>query len=158
VGAEDRATEVNAQLAGRHLWSLRRAWAGAKLCRSRLSAADDAAPVIVDAGGIQVKDLRGQAGHDVDYYAWEAVRIVKIAEKAVAAGLRGRAEVESALAAVRAGAPLLEDFRNQVTHVEDNRGADDIAYLGQAIRLFPGGRVEYVVDPRYTTMNSSGVS
>jgi hypothetical protein len=46
-------------------------------------------------------------------------------------------------------APLLEEFRNQVTHVEDNRGADDIVYFGDAVRLLPSGRVEYVVDPRY---------
>jgi len=60
---------VNAELAGRHLWNLRRAWAGANLCRARLAAAEDAAPVI-DLGSIQMKDLRGQLGHDVDYYAW----------------------------------------------------------------------------------------
>jgi hypothetical protein len=63
--------------------------------------------------------------------------------------LRGAAEVDRAREALRAEAPLLESFRDQVTHVEDNRGADDITYFTDAVRLLPGGRVEYVVDPRY---------
>ena len=66
--------------------------------------------------------LRGRAGHDVDYYAWEVVRILKIADKVVRAGLRGRTDVERAQGALREEAPLLESFRNQVTHVEDIAG------------------------------------
>lgn len=130
-------------LAGRHLWNLRRAWSGANLCRDRLAEINDSAPVI--AG---VKDLRGLPNHDVDYYAWECVRLVKIAEKVVASGLRGRDEVRQALEALRAEAPKLESFRNEVTHVEDNRGADNVLYFGVAVRLLPAG-VEYAVDPRY---------
>ena len=139
---------MNVELAGHHLWNLRRAWAGANLCRSRLVEADAAAPIL-DLGSIQVTDLRGHAGHDVDYYAWEVVRILKIADKIVRAGLRGRTDVERAQEALREEAPLLEAFRNQVTHVEDNRGADDIIYFGDAVRLLAGGRVQYVVDPRH---------
>lgn len=70
---------MNVQLAGHHLWNLRRAWAGANLCRSRLAEAEAAAPIL-DLGTIQVRDLRGHAGHDVDYYAWEVVRILKIVD------------------------------------------------------------------------------
>lgn len=139
---------MNVQLAGHHLWNLRRAWAGANLCRSRLAEAEAAAPIL-DLGSIQVTDLRGHAGHDVDYYAWEVVRILKIADTIVRAGLRGRTDVERAQEALREEAPLLEAFRNQVTHVEDNRGADDIVYFGDAVRLLAGGRVQYVVDPRH---------
>lgn len=67
---------VNVELAGHHLWNLRRAWAGANLCRDRLAQAVNSAPVI-DVGAFQIRDLRGQAGHDVEYYAWESVRILK---------------------------------------------------------------------------------
>jgi len=70
--------------------------------------------------------------------------------------LRGHAEIERARDALRAEAPLLETFRDQVTHVEDNRGADDITYFGDAVRLLPGGRVEYVVDPRYSQHDRLG--
>lgn len=139
---------MNAEVATQLLWNLRRAWAGANLCRDSLGAAADAAPVI-DLGSIQIKDLRGHASHDVDYYAWESVRILKIADKVIRAGLRNSANVERARDALRAEAPLLETFRNEVTHVEDNRGADNITYFGEAVRLLPGGSVEYVVDPRY---------
>ena len=139
---------MDIQLAGHHLWNIRRAWAGANLCRDRLMTAENEAPVI-KAGDIQIKDLRGHHGHDVDYYAWESVRILKIADKVVRAGLRGHRDVDQAREDLRAEAPLLEKFRNEVTHVEDNRGADDIAYFADAVRLLPGGRVEYVVDPRY---------
>jgi hypothetical protein len=139
---------MDAQLAGIHLWNLRRAWAGANLCRDRLQAAHDAAPTI-DLGETQVKDLRGNAAHDVDYYAWEGVRIMKISEKVTSAGLRGGPEVDHARAELEAEAPRLRRFRDSVTHVEDNRDADDVVYFGEAVRLHPGGRVEYVFDPRY---------
>lgn len=147
---------MNPQLAGHRLWSLRRAWAGANLCRARLAAAADAAPVLTYVGGFAVRDLRGHAGHDVDYYSWECVRVIKIADKTIKAGLKGRVEVENALALLREGAPLLEEFRHSVTHPEDNRGADDIMYFGEAVRLHPGGQVEYVVDPRYETHEALG--
>lgn len=139
---------MNVELAGHHLWNIRRAWKGANLCRDRLIACEKAAPVI-EVGEHQIRDLRGHAGHDVDYYAWESVRILKIANKVVGAGLRGASEVDRAREALRNEAPLLESFRDQVTHVEDNRGADDITYFADAVRLLPGGRVEYVVEPRY---------
>ena len=139
---------MNVQLAGHHLWNLRRAWAGANLCRSRLAEAEAAAPIL-DLGSIQVTDLRGHAGHDFDYYAGKVVRILNIADRILRAGLRGRTDVERAQEALREEAPLLEAFRNQVTHVEDNRGADDIVYFGDAVRLLAGGRVQYVVDPRH---------
>ena len=135
---------MNVTLAGHHLWNLRRAWAGANLCRDRLAEIEDRAPLV---GGI-AKDLRGLPNHDVDYYAWECVRLIKIAEKVVASGLRGSDVVDEALEALRAEAPKLESFRNEVTHVEDNRGADNVMYFGEAVRFLPGG-VEYAVDPRY---------
>ncbi len=142
---------VNSQLAAHHLRSLRRAWAGANLCRERLDAAADGAPVLTHASGVAVRDMRSQAGHDVDYYAWECVRIIKLAETAIKAGLRGGADVNEALTELRVQAPLLKDFRDSITHPESNRGADDIVYFGEAVRLPPGGHVEYVVDPRHET-------
>lgn len=72
----------------------------------------------------------------------------QIVDKVIKARLRGHGDVARARDDLRAEAPLLEEFRNQVTHVEDNRGADDVVYFGDAVRLLPGGRVEYVVDPR----------
>lgn len=140
---------MNPELAVRHLRNLRRAWSGATLCRQRLAEADESAPVIPLGYGFEIKDDRGHKAHDVDYYAWEAVRIMNIARKTVGAGLAGKDAVEQALAELRAEAPYLETFRHQVTHVEDNRGADDVVYFGQAVRLKPGGDVEYLVDPRY---------
>ena len=136
---------MNKTLASTHLRNLRRAWDGANLCRTRLQEAEDNAPILA---GI-IKDMRGHAGHDVDYYAWECVRIMKIAEKVIKAGLRGHAAVQSACDDIDAEAPALKDFRDSVTHVEDNRHADDVSYSGAAVRWLPGGRVEYLVDPRY---------
>lgn len=134
------------ELAGRLMFLLDRAWDGAELCRRRLEQAGSDAPRIG-----QVVDLRGYAGHDVDYYAWEAVRIVNIAEKALAAGLRGRDEVRASLEAITSEAPYLEAFRNAVTHPEDNRGADEVVYFTNAVRLRQGGGVEYLVDPHDRT-------
>ena len=122
---------MNATLAGTLIWSLDRAWRGANLCRDRLA--------------------QDNTSHDVDYYAWEAVRIMKIAGKVVSSGLRGSPAIVDALAALDMEAPGLKAFRDAVTHVEDNRGADDIVYFAQAVRLRPNGGVEYVVDSRYRT-------
>jgi hypothetical protein len=68
---------MNVELAGHHLWNIRRAWEGANLCRDRLITREKAAPVI-EVGELQIRDLRGHAGHDVDYYAWESVRVLKM--------------------------------------------------------------------------------
>jgi hypothetical protein len=105
---------------------------------------------------LRIRDLRGHHGHDVDYYAWESVRILKIADKVVRAGLRGHGDVERAREDLRAEAPLLEKFRDEVTHVEDNRGADNITTTSLAVRLSPGERVKYVVDPRNSQHDSLG--
>lgn len=82
--------------------------------------------------------------HDVSYYAWEAVKIVNIARK-----VRGDRRVQAALDAIEERAPRLSDFRNAITHPEDNRTADDILFGAAAVRLQAGLRPEYVVDPRF---------
>lgn len=140
---------MNPRLADTHLWHLVRAWHGACLCRARLLSRDEPSQRVESGDGRAVADFIGYRGHDVDYYAWEAVRIIKIAEKVVAAGLRGKVDVERALADLRRDAPRLEEFRNAVTHVEENRGADGITYFSDAVELKPNGQVEYVLDPRY---------
>lgn len=123
-----------------------RAWDGACLCRRRvLKDPTESAPNDADLAPRQYID---SVGHDIDYYAWEAVRIIKIADKAASAGLGTRSGLEAAITNLRSAAPHLQDFRDAVTHIEDNRSADDAVYALSAIRLLPG-RVEYLVDPRY---------
>lgn len=141
---------VTPELAGRLLFGLHRAWQGAELCRHRLEDSHRSAPFVAD-DSVPIKDFRGYGGHEVDYYAWEAERIIRIALKAVKAGLHGRAEVEEALDELVREAPLLREFRDAITHPEDNRTADDIVYFTDAVRLRPGGGVEYVLDPRWRT-------
>jgi hypothetical protein len=74
---------MNRELAGHHLRNVRRAWAGANLCRGRLNAAHREAPTL---GDTEVKVLQGQPTHDVDYYAWESVRILNIANRSLRQG------------------------------------------------------------------------
>ena len=54
------------------------------------------------------------------------------------------------------GTPLALLCTPMVTHVADNRGADDVIYFGEAVRLRPGGGVEYLVDPRYEHHDALG--
>jgi len=136
---------VNPTLARIHLRNLERAWDGAEVCRRRRAEVVAAAPVI-SVGVYNLIDLRGDQAHDIDYYAWEASRIIKIAGKVIAAGLRGKEDVVDALQRLRESAPQLEAFRNAVTHVEDNRTADDV---GGGVRIRLDGGVEYLVDPRH---------
>lgn len=82
--------------------------------------------------------------HDVSYYAWEAVKIMNIARK-----VRGDHRVQAALDAINESAPGLSDFRDAITHPEDNRTADNVLFAAAAVRLQPGLQPEYVVDPRY---------
>lgn len=142
-------------LAGHLISHVRRAWAGAELCRARTNDRVEAAPRVGVLDGIELADLRGQPSHDIDYYAWEAVRIVNIAEKVLSAGL-GRTTVAAALTRLNEEAPLLEGFRHAVTHPEDNRSADDVMYAGAAVRLRPGGRADLVLDPRFQTHDLLG--
>lgn len=136
------------ELAGHRLWQLRRARRGAALSRRRLLEALDAAPVITQSAMGPVKDLTGTKAwtveHDLSYYAWEAVKILNIARK-----VRGDHRVQAALDIVAEGSPELENLRNAVTHPEDNRTADDVLFAGAAVRMRPGTRPEYLVDPRH---------
>lgn len=134
--------------ARRHYSNLHRAVDGSELCRQRL--ADDTAASVRDiGGGIKIHDLVGYAAHDIDYYAWEATRIVNTGRQAIKDGIPNADRVQAALDRLEAVAPGLRKFRNAVTHPEDNKGADDITYFGTAVRLLPNGRVEYVIDPRH---------
>ena len=136
------------ELAGQRLWQLRRARRGAALSRRRLLDTLDAAPIITQSALGPVRDQTWPNAwtveHDVSYYAWEAVKILNIARK-----VRGDHRVQAALDAVEESAPALRDFRDAMTHPEDNRTADDILFAAAAMRMQPGLRPEYVVDPRY---------
>jgi hypothetical protein len=140
---------VNAsELAGHRLWQLRRARRGAALSRRRLLDALDAAPIVTESAMGPVRDQTWLHAwtieHDVSYYAWEAVKIVNIARK-----VRGDHRVQAALDAIEESAPGLSDFRDAITHPEDNRTADDVLFAAAAMRLQPGLQPEYIVDPRY---------
>lgn len=135
------------ELAGHRLWQLRRARRGAALSRRRVLDALEAAPVITQSLLGPVRDLTGTNAwtleHDLSYYAGEVVKILSLAGK-----VRGDHRVQAALDVVEEQAPELKAFRNAVTHPEDNRTADDVLFVGAAMRLRPGMQAEYVIDPR----------
>jgi hypothetical protein len=160
-GDEVEVVVVNRELAGHLLWHLHRAWSGACLCRRRLlgpAAMANVGEPIIDLRGRPdhplhlhtEQDLDDRHDHDVDYYAWEAVRIVSIAERVSAAAVKGHLHVIAALEHLRCEAPKLEAFRNAATYPDDCETAgDDVVPLQSALRLRRGGRIEYYVDPRY---------
>lgn len=76
--------------------------------------------------------MRTSAATGSQHYAWECVRIIKIATKVVRAGLNRKADVEATLEALRREAPRLAVPPRST----------------QAVLLRPGGRIEHVVDPR----------
>lgn len=130
------------ELAGRRLYLLRRAFDGATLCLSRHVDAIEGREVI---GG--ARNLIGYRAHDVDYYAWEAVRIWKIASKTSKAV--ADESIIDALSHLDLVTPGLKDYRDAATHPEDNRGNDDLVLASGAYRIHPGGRAEKVLDPTH---------
>lgn len=134
------------ELASSLLHGVYRAWDGACLCRRRIL--EDPAETAPGDHDVAPGQYRDSVGHDIDYYAWEAVRIMKIAAKTSSAGLGRSTALEAAVENLNNAAPHLQKFRDAVTHIEDNRWADDTLYSLSAIRL-SSGRVEYLVDPRY---------
>jgi hypothetical protein len=136
---------MSPELAGNRLWMLRRAWAGAVLCRDRHAAMVDAAPTLNVGASLPIKNLVGIDFHDLDYYAWEAVRICNIAWKVQGGGLH-RVGILGRLEALDRVAPHLRSFRDSATHPEDNRDNDDVIYAGAVMRWGP--TPTYLLDVR----------
>ncbi len=144
------------ELAGRHLWHLRDAWEGACLCRSRILGAVGAAPSLGPSTFGPIIDLTAvDTRHDHRYYAWEAIRVMKIAGKVARSGL-ATSDIDGAVAQLYEAAPSLKSFRDSTTHPEDNRRADDVSYGSSAVRTLAGGSVEYLLDTRGRTHEELG--
>jgi hypothetical protein len=140
-------SKAPSESAGRRFYSaVRRFRAGVELQRARILDARDSAPRL-PAGDLVVRDLRGLNPNDLDYYIYELGRLQDAARE-VSEIFDKPGEITDALAAFDAAVPNLRAARNPLTHASDDDRLDDVAWFESLVRMLPGGRVEYLVDPR----------
>lgn len=132
----------------RYLAGLRRIGAGLEAQRSRVLDQSQNAPRI-RAGGHEIVDYTGNEGLDLDYYIFELVRLRDLGRSIRGSFKDDRAEVESMLDRFDQRIPRLAEIRNALVHIVDRDHLDDVMWFESVVRRLPGGRVEYLVDPRY---------
>lgn len=141
------ATSDPAKACARFLAARERIVRGLEHQRGRILERTARAPRL-PAGPVNVIDLRGDSGNDIDYYVFELARLQDLA-KEMNKAFGDPPEVTDALAAFEAAIPALRRIRNPLTHPSDDRRLDDVAWFDAVVKLQPGGGVEYLVDPRY---------
>jgi hypothetical protein len=117
--------------------------------RQRIVDRTARAPRLAGAPSVELIDLRGDLGTDIDYYVYELARLRELAGEIISAFDRPR-EVVDALDAFETAIPALRSIRNPLTHPSDDDRLDDVAWFDAVLRLRPHGEVQYLVDPRYS--------
>ena len=88
--------------------------------------------------------------HDLQYYAWEAIRIDNVALRLINQGL-GETTLTTGRSRFDEAAPYVRELRNSLTHAEERPRPDDYHYFDTIVRLHDDGTVTYMLDPRYQT-------
>jgi hypothetical protein len=142
------ATKDPPKAYARLLAAHRRIIHGLEVQHRRITSRAAGAPKLSAGSGIDVTDLRGDPGNDIDYYVYELARLQDLA-KEIGRVFGDPAEVADALGAFDRAIPALRRLRNPLTHPTDDERLDAVAWFDSVVKLQPGGAVEYLVDPRY---------
>ncbi|WP_051030103.1 hypothetical protein [Nocardia takedensis] len=132
----------------RFLTAIRRIRAGLDLQRSRILGHAAIAHRLLEGTPEEVVDLTGAPDNDLDYYAYELVRLREAAREMSKVFAKPRV-VEDALAMFDESLPKLRSVRNPLTHPSDDARLDGVAWFSALVELRSDGSVEYLVDPRY---------
>ncbi len=132
----------------RYLAGLRRVRAGLEGQRQRVIDGADAAPRLAGIDR-EVVDFTGDVGLDLDYYIFELVRLRDVAGAVIRSLDPHSLELKAARERFIEAIPHLADLRSRLTHLVDLPDLDDVSWFNSVVRLLPGGKVEYLVDPRY---------
>ncbi len=150
VGA--MATRDLDKTASRFLSALRRTGSGLETQRQRIVDRAANAPRLLPGSRIEVIDLTGDKGNDLDYYIFELARLQDIG-KALTTVFGRVLGVQQGLldaqAAFEAAIPRLREIRNPLTHPNDDDKLDQVGWFSSVVSTEPDGRVSDLVDPRY---------
>jgi hypothetical protein len=146
------ATRDLDKTASRFLNALRRTGAGLECQRQRIVQRAANAPRLLPGGPVEVIDLTGDTGSDLDYYIFELARLQDIG-KALATVfgrvLGPQQGLLEAQAVFEAAIPRLREIRNPLTHPNDDEKLDQVGWFSSVVSTAPDGRVSDLVDPRY---------
>lgn len=134
--------------ASRFLNALRRITAGIEIQQQRIIDRSANAPRLLGGGPIEVINLTGDPGNDLDYYIYELGRLSETGNSIIT--IYGpEPELDSARDAFHAAIPNLKRIRHPLTHPNDNDELDAVAWFSSVVNLKSDGSVEDLVDPRY---------
>jgi len=142
------ATQDPDRAISRYLSGLRRIRSGIEIQRGRVLELKQSAPRI-RAGGHEIVDYTGNEGLDLDYYVFEMVRLRDIGRSIRGSFKDEREDIQVMLDRFDERVPRLGQIRNALVHIVDRDHLDDVMWFESVLRRLPGGRVEYLVDPRY---------
>lgn len=132
----------------RFLAALRRIANGLETQRGRIMRRAAEASKRFGGTDLEVTDLTGDPGNDLDYYVYELARLQDLA-RTINEMFDQPDEIVDALATFDQAVPNLRRIRNPLTHPSDDNRLDDVAWFDSVVKLLPNGAVEYLVDPRY---------
>lgn len=134
--------------AGRFLNALRRITSGLVTQQERVLDRAAAAPRLLPGFHMEVIDLTGDTGNDLDYYIYELGR-VEATGRLIIKVFGKPQQLVDAQAAFNLGIPRLKQIRDPLTHPNDNDELDDVGWFSSVVRHNDDGRTETLVDPRY---------
>lgn len=132
----------------RFIQAINRFLPGAWLQKRRLEAQSASAPRLLPGTEYEVVDLTGVPDNDLASTSTSLGRLQDAAREVITVFDRP-VEVVAALAEFDGAIPRLREARNPLTHASDDSRLDDAAWLSAFMHLKPGGKVEYLVDPRF---------
>lgn len=120
------------QAVSRFLSATRRIRDGLDLQRQRIQDAYDAAPRIFEGEPIEWTNVSGMPVNDIDYYAYELVRLWKTAE-AMQRPLGFPRDLADAIDEFAKSFPRLLAYRNATTHFANTPDLDDVVVLSSVL-------------------------
>lgn len=97
---------------------------------------------------MEVIDLIGDTGNDLDYYIYELGRLEATGRSIIKVFGKPQ-QLVAAQAAFNLDIPKLKQIRDPLTHPNDNDELDDVGWFSSVVRHNDDGRTETLVDPRY---------
>jgi len=134
--------------ASRFLSALRRITSGLETQQRRVLDREANAPRRLPGYHIEVIDLTGDTGNDLDYYIYELGRLEAVGRSVIKVYDMPQ-ELVDAQAVFNERIPKLKEIRDPLTHPNDNDELDDVGWFSSVGRLGDDGRFESFVDPRY---------
>ncbi|GAB3489462.1 hypothetical protein [Flexivirga lutea] len=131
----------------RYLSGTRAVRRGLELQRERILAAGTDAPLLLEGTPAEVVNFTDVPANDLWYHVYELGRLRDLTS--TVANFFDEATLRDALTELDAQIPDLHEARNRWTHVVNDEYLDFVVNFDSIVRLTPGQRPVYLIDPRY---------